>query len=407
MCEVPEKAMGRKSITTTLGEILELNSEEQPRYFNHSLRADSGLRYRIPEHQRYPQWNSDQKQRLLDSIFRDYPMSGVVVSSHYDDNGLYFDFEDGQTRLSILQDFYMNEFTYELENGSSAFFKDLSRSSQRRFENYKINIEELYDASKTDISEVFDRLQNGRPLSDKDLYWNRKDQFPYVNYGIDLIKEPYWKSIYMNTEKGVTDKHRVSLPDIITLIYAIINYHYIKSKYTETSMSKRKSFGKCYRSQVNEMKNEVSTDDKLRIKTFLEHLNKIIDAVYQAVPRSIKPKEKINTWANLAKQTGMILYEWLENEHESDEFHQTNREKWVDIMQIERKSGDFMYRGKKTLWNGLRSAHKQNTDDLAIFVRLNRVNDFYSNPEEISAENGIHYNDGDGTDDESNETDSE
>ena len=410
MSEVPEKQMTRNSRQITLGTILEKDSNDDPKYFDHKKRSKSLLKYRIPEHQRHPQWKKEQRQKLIDTIFKNYPMSGIVVSAHIDqDKGeLYYDFEDGQTRMSILQDFYMDRFPFNLDKGNAVCFSGLSRAAQRTFENYNINIEELHDVDEFDISEVFDRLQNGLPLSDKDLYWNRKDQFPYVNYGINiLIKQPYWKPLYMNTEKGVTDKHRTSLPDIITLIYAIINYHSIKSKYTDTSMSKRKSFCKCYRAQVNEMNNELTENDKLRIKTFLEHLNKIIDTVYQAVPRTIKPKEKINTWANLAKQTGLILYEWLENEQESDESHQKNRDKWVDIMQIERKSGDFMYQGKKTLWNGLSSAHKQNTDDDAISIRLTRVNDFYSNPEEISAENGIHYNDGVGTDDESNETDSE
>ena len=386
MVDVPEKAMGRKSISTSLGEILEIGSDDTPRYFNHKLRSESTLKYRIPEHQRYPQWKDEQRQRLVDTVFRDYPMSGVVVSSHFDDSGIYFDFEDGQTRMSILQDFYMDRYPYFLENGDAVLFSGLSRSSQRRFENYKIIIEELYDASAYHISEVFDRLQNGKPLSDKDLYWNRKTEFPYITKAMNLIKEEYWLSTYMNTEKGITDKCRTRLPDVVTLIYAIINFGKIDTK---------KAFWKCYRAQVNELKNEVTASDEARIKRFLTYLNSIISEVYSAMPaRTCKPKENVKTWGNLAKQTGMILFEWLKFEAEPESVHNKNKEKWVQIMLIDRKSGDFMFKGNKTMWNGLKTSHKQNTDDDSLAERLKRVNDFYENPAEISSKNGISYNDG-------------
>ena len=28
------------------------------------------MKYRIPEHQRYPQWKSEQKNSLIDTVFR-------------------------------------------------------------------------------------------------------------------------------------------------------------------------------------------------------------------------------------------------------------------------------------------------------------------------------------------------
>ena len=110
--------------------------------------------------------------------------------------------------------------------------------------------------------------------------------------------------------------------------------------------------------------------------------------------RTCKPKENVKTWGNLAKQTGMILFEWLKFEAEPESVHNKNKEKWVQIMLIDRKSGDFMFKGNKTMWNGLKTSHKQNTDDDSLAERLKRVNDFYENPAEISSKNGISYNDG-------------
>ena len=51
------------------------------------------------------------------------------------------------------------------------------------------------------------------------------------------------------------------------------------------------------------------------------------------------------------------------------------------------------------MWNGMDTSHKQNTDDASVAARLERMNAFYENREEVSAEHGIVYcidNEGDG-----------
>ena len=390
----PSQVMNRTRVETTLGDIFELdNSEEpQPRFFNSKTRRQNGMKYRIPEHQRYPQWKSEQKNRLVDTIFRNYPMNGFVVSQHIEDNVIYYDLEDGQTRLSNLQDFYMNLYEFEKNDGTTVFYRDLPRALQRRFENYKISIEILsdFDEEGHDISEAFDRLQNGSPLKDKDLYWNRKNEYPLVKKAFTLIKESYWHKNYMNTAKGITDKHRNHLPDITTLIYAIINYH--KKKALDISPPKRKTFWQSFRAQVPELKIEISETDNARIKRFMIYLNEIISDVYAELPPSTKPKEKVSIWCKLSKQTGMILYEWLENETADEAVMEANQEKWVEMMNLERRSSDLMFKGKKTMWNGMTSTVKQNTSDASIAARLDRVNEFYDNRETTAATYSIMYN---------------
>ena len=49
----------------------------------------------------------------------------------------------------------------------------------------------------------------------------------------------------------------------------------------------------------------------------------------------------------------MILHEWLETEHESIEVKKANQKKWKELMVLERKSGDFMFKkGKKNMQTG-------------------------------------------------------
>ena len=194
----------------------------------------------------------------------------------------------------------------------------------------------------------------------------------------------------MNTVKGITDKHRNHLPDIVTLIYAIINYH--KKKASESRVSKRKTFWKSFRAQVSELKIDISETDNVRIKRFLTYLNQIISDVYTEVPPSTKPKEKVNKWCNLAHQTGMILHEWLENESADEAVMEANQEKWVEMMNLERRSSDLMFKGRKTMWNGMMTTNKQNTDDASIAARLERVNEFYAKRETTAATYSIMYN---------------
>lgn len=385
---IPSKKMTRRQDNTTLGDIFEKDESGTPRHFNSKLRSQSGLKYRIPEHQRHPSWKKDAKQLLVDTVFRNYPMSGFVVSEHCEAGHIYYDFEDGQSRMSILQDYYNDEFSYQTDTHQSVKFSQLPRSVQRRFENYKIYIEVMSEFEENSQFEVFERLQYGEPLKDKDLYWNRRE-YPYVERAIDIIRTPLWRGAYMNTSKGISDKERSALPAVVTFIYAITQYNRIKDEHSNNP-SRRKSMWKCFRAQATILNTPISENDNMRINQFLEYLNYIIDEVYRIYPKQIR--ERVGTWNNFAKQTGMILQEWLETETDSDEVKRANQTKWVELMILERKSGDFMFKkGKKTMWNGMDTSHKQNTDDVSVGARLERVNAFYADREEVSVEHGIVY----------------
>jgi hypothetical protein len=390
----PEKAMTRLRLDYPLSEIFEMDNSEppQPKYFDSKTRRQNGMKYRIPAHQRYPQWKSQQKNSLIDTVFRNYPMNGIVVSQHVEYKEVYYDIEDGQTRLSILQGFFRNEFPFTLNDGTVHFYSDLPIAEQRKFDSYRITIDVLSDINENgyDISEAFDRLQCGRPLRDKDLYWNRKDEYPLIIKAFSLINQPYWLTGFMNTIKGITDKHRNQLPEVVTLIYAIINYHYKKN--SEATISKRKTFSKCFREQVQNLEVPISDENNARIKKFLTYLNEIINGTYEMLPQITIPREKVNTWCNLANQTGMILHEWLENETAGDDITESSKNKWIKLMCLERQSADLMFKGKKTMWNGMTSSSKQNTDDASIIARLERVNEFFENPENTADSYSIKYN---------------
>ena len=142
-----------------------------------------------------------------------------------------------------------------------------------------------------------------------------------------------------------------------------------------------------YRYQVKNLNKPISDTDNNRIDDFLQYLNYIITNVYDIYPK--QQKEIVNTWCNMARQLGLILQEWLDNESSSIQIKTSNQQKWIHMINLDRKNDNFMFRGQKTMWNGLPTASKQNTDDQAIKHRLDRVNQYYNNPTNISRKYGI------------------
>ena len=115
MSAFPDSNIERDFVTKTIGELFDRNSNGEFKYFNHSDdRGTCNLKYRIPQHQRYPQWTEEKKDRLIDTIFNGYTMGGFILSEHYDrtQNMLFYNIEDGQTRMSILQEYYDDKFKY-------------------------------------------------------------------------------------------------------------------------------------------------------------------------------------------------------------------------------------------------------------------------------------------------------
>ena len=68
--------------------------------FAPSDRADSTKKYRIPQHQRFASWPVSYKIALVDSVFCDYPIGAIIVTTHVDESGIYYNIQDGQTRMA-------------------------------------------------------------------------------------------------------------------------------------------------------------------------------------------------------------------------------------------------------------------------------------------------------------------
>lgn len=364
MSAFPDSNIERDFVTKTIGELFDKNSNGEYKYFYHSDDRDTcNLKYRIPQHQRYPQWTKEKKVGLIDTIFNGYTMGGFILSEHYDrtKNMLFYNIEDGQTRMSILQEYYDDEFKY-----CEKTFSELSPSLQRRFENYKLNLEIIKGASEDDIHLMFQRLQEGLPLKDFDKFWNWRDK-PLIAFTIKVIKSEYCRNEYMKTG-SFGDKDRKKLSHICGLVSSIAHgVEFITSS---------------FRTQYPLISTLLTDEQQDRVFEYLIFYNTILDQCYQMLPlmsktdeRNPKPtRENYKQWWNLAKEPGMILYDWLDTNGEQPA---EKIERWVYIINMARLDPDFID-GKRKLYTGLSEASKRNTGAIAIGDRVQRIREFYS-----------------------------
>ncbi len=141
------------------------------------------------KYQRKLVWTLPEKQRLIDTILRDYPLPlFLLAEKKADDGGIFYEIIDGLQRLNAIFNFIDNEFAYE-----SKFFdvKQLARASQlaeigkiKANQDINLSLEKEYCANfldyqlavtifpviqDKDVTDVFNRINSGgRQLSDQE-----------------------------------------------------------------------------------------------------------------------------------------------------------------------------------------------------------------------------------------------
>jgi len=352
--------MNRTTQSRKLGWIFEKNEGGDFKRFNHMNRVSGEfIQFRIPEHQRFPNWNKDKKKLLINSILKNYPIHSIICSKHYEiiDNKVkeYLDIEDGQTRLSILQEYFEGGFADEYGN----YFEDLSLSDQRLFGNYEVSIEMIEVEDENEIHEIFDRLQMGQPLRDCDKFWNWKSQ-PLVKYALELIGTGQLNP-YMGTSKFSPQK-RDRLSDIVGLLSLIIYWDVTTYEYINNS----------FKSHFKHIKKELTDLDKEKVNKFLEHYFSIIDKCYEIHPKKLNEKNK--KYYNICSDLGLVLFDYFENDHIDLDI---KKEMWVNYFVASRKNRNLTS-GKKQLWNDVTG--KPNwTQPKYVGCRVNRVYEFNLN----------------------------
>ena len=124
-------------------------------------------RYDIPEWQREEIWGRNKKQKLIDSILRNWKLPKFYFLKT-SDKPVEYEVVDGQQRLAAIYEFLDNSLPLSAETAKqfgATFYKDLPDDASDAFDDFEIDFDEIEDASDVEIKEFFQRLQEGLPLT--------------------------------------------------------------------------------------------------------------------------------------------------------------------------------------------------------------------------------------------------
>jgi hypothetical protein len=220
---------------------------------------ESTLSYRIPAHQRFPSWSLPKKQRLVESVLKDYPIHAFIMIRQNMD---YSFVEDGQTRMTSLHEFIMDAFPCETGTiGAGKKFSELPSKMQQAFLNYQVTIESFNATSTSadEMADIFERLNSGKPLSDNDKFHARLNT-PVLAFALEIKDHPELRVDFTHFIGPIgTGKTRKLLGDIVGTINALsfdgcacintsyeLNYKYLSNEIDSAQKDNIFQFFKAY-----------------------------------------------------------------------------------------------------------------------------------------------------------------
>lgn len=133
------------------------------------------------KYQRKLVWLLKEKQRLIDSILKGYPVPLILLAEHMDNNGKpYYEIIDGIQRLNAIFGFIEHHFSYngyyfdinELsrakQSADSGYFKEVSSEKKRlsrmecaNFVDYQLAVTIFPASNEQQITDIFGRINSG------------------------------------------------------------------------------------------------------------------------------------------------------------------------------------------------------------------------------------------------------
>lgn len=155
-----------------------------PQHINEENENDVVLQ--VPDFQRQWSWNGKRglvrMQKLIDSMIKNYPIPAIILNKVGRGLRSKFMIFDGRHRIETLWRFHENKFKINI-GGRMFKFEELPQVIQERFLNRRITAIITDNADNSKLADIFIRLNNGKPLGDKDMFWAQKE-----SYVVQLIK---------------------------------------------------------------------------------------------------------------------------------------------------------------------------------------------------------------------------
>ncbi|MGY6568691.1 MAG: DUF262 domain-containing protein [Salinarimonas sp.] len=191
-----------------------------------------------PEFQRQEVWPRAKKQKLIDTILRDWAVPPVhIISGEETDEVL-----DGQQRLTAIRDFFLNKFpiasnikpdTETIKDVAGKFYKDLPKHVKRKIDRYTLRVYNIQNASPQESAELFYRLNQPTALTSGEqrnaLHGERRDQMKQI---VKLMIDCGFSSETIGFSNS-----RLAYDDVIARSLVTLENNSIRQKITEGRIS--------------------------------------------------------------------------------------------------------------------------------------------------------------------------
>jgi hypothetical protein len=275
-----------------------------------------------------------------------------MTSQHICDNILYEDIEDGQTRLSVLQNYVRGNYTW---NGRK--YMELTDTERNTFNSYEVKIEIIIkprgmseETFNTEIHHIFERLNSGKPLSGNDKYHLYRSSSPIIILALELKDAPEFRDNVKKYIGKIGDgKTRSLLSDIVGCVLPL----------TRSDASRTECINTSYERNRMHIHDSISDESKQNVLTFFRFYFRLLDDALTSVTN---PKK---CYGKLSGVLGMLVYAWIQN---TEDVQHQDYNIWKNFITCGLTHGYY-----DVLFNNLRPGDRRNLTPSSLYTRWSCV----------------------------------
>ena len=175
-----------------------------------------------PDFQRKEVWSKSAKIMLIDSILRNIPMPKIFIEAIVRGEDTYRIVIDGQQRLTAILGFLRGEYGLESPyegRFSGLKFQDLPRNVKTKILRYRVDVNEIHDATPGMIREIYSRVNKYTvQLNKQEL---RRADYPgdFLQLSEELAKETFFED---NRVFTIANSKRMGDVEFISELLALL-----------------------------------------------------------------------------------------------------------------------------------------------------------------------------------------